>query len=167
VHHGQWYRLITAAFLHASFEHILFNMITLAIIGSAVEAELGSVRFIALYLASALGGSVASYLLSKPDQMGVGASGAIFGLMGAYFVLARYRRWETGTIVALIVINLIISFAEPLIDWRVHIGGLITGAVVAWGMHRTANRLAGVMVAVGAAAVLSVLAVLPPGHVNL
>jgi membrane associated rhomboid family serine protease len=177
IHHGQWYRLLTAAFLHANFSHILFNMLTLAIIGSAVEAELGSIRFVALYLASALGGSVASYLVSKPYVIGLGASGAIFGLMGAYFVLARYKRWETRTIVGLIVINLVITFADSNIDWRAHLGGLITGAAVAFGMTRlsltrttrsqTAEVGAGVGVAVAAVIVLSLLSLLPPGHVNI
>ncbi len=174
---GQWYRLITAAFLHANLEHILFNMVTLAIVGSPVEAELGKVRFVALYFVSALGGSVASYLLSRPFEAGVGASGAIFGVMGAYFVLARRRRWETGTIAALIVINIVISFAVPIIDWRAHLGGLFTGAVVGFGMGRTSEvrRLAGraggiaagVGIAAAAAAVLAVLVTLPPGQVNL
>ena len=81
-HYHQYYRLFTAAFLHASFWHIAFNMITLAIIGSPVEAEVGKARFTTIYLLSALGGSVASYLLSDQNQLGVGASGAIFGLFG-------------------------------------------------------------------------------------
>jgi membrane associated rhomboid family serine protease len=177
VHHGQWYRLLTAAFLHANFSHILFNMLTLAIIGSAVEAEFGSIRFMALYVASALGGSVASYLLSKPYVFGLGASGAIFGLMGAYFVMARYKRWETGTIVGLIVINLIITFADSNIDWRAHLGGLVTGAAVGFGMMRVSSRRetrteasevgAGVAIAVAAVVVLSLLSLLPPGHLNV
>ena len=139
VHHGQWYRLLTAPFLHANIEHILFNMLTLAIVGSPVEAELGKVRFIALYLLSAVGGSVASYLLSHANVLGVGASGAIFGLMGPYFVLARRRKWEVGNILALIVVNLAIGFASSTIDWRAHLGGMITGAVVTIGLARSAE----------------------------
>jgi membrane associated rhomboid family serine protease len=173
----QWYRLMTAAFLHASFEHILFNMITLAIIGPPVEAELGRVRFGALYLTAALGGSVCSYLISPANDVGVGASGAIFGIMGAYFVLARRNRWDTSTILGLIVINLVISFADTSIDWRAHIGGLITGAAVGFGLHKAAelrrsiNR--GVEIAWGAAVVgvavgpLVLLSLLPPGHFNV
>jgi membrane associated rhomboid family serine protease len=163
--------------LHANIEHILFNMITLAIIGSPVEAELGKVRFIAVYLLSALGGSVASYLLSNANEFGVGASGAIFGLLGAYFVLARQRRWELTNIVVLIVINLVIGFASSTIDWRAHLGGLITGAVVTVGvtrgsdLRRTAGRTGevaiGAGVSVAVAATLGLLTLLPPGHVNL
>jgi membrane associated rhomboid family serine protease len=177
VHNGQWYRLFTAPFLHASWEHIIFNMLTLAIVGSPVEAELGRSRFGALYLVSALGGSVGSYLLSPPNELGVGASGAIFGLMGAYFVLARRRGWDVSTIVVLIVVNLVIGFATPTIDWRAHLGGLVTGSVVALGLARSADLrrgatrsaevLTGAAVTVAAAGVLGLLALLPPGHVNL
>jgi membrane associated rhomboid family serine protease len=178
VRQGQWYRLFTAPFLHASVEHILFNMATLAIVGSPVEAELGKVRFIALYLVSALGGSVGSYLLSHPNELGVGASGAIFGLFGAYFVLARRRGWPVTTIVVLIVLNLVIDFADTTIDWRAHIGGLVTGAVLTIGLARSeelgqtgAGRSAevttGVVSTVAVAVVIGLLALLPPGHVNL
>jgi membrane associated rhomboid family serine protease len=177
VHHGQWYRLLTAPWLHADFEHILFNMITLAIVGAPVEAELGRTRFVSLYLVCALGGSVGSYLLSPANEIGVGASGAIFGVMGAYFILARRRGWEVGTIVALIVINLVIDFASTTIDWRAHIGGLVTGAVIAAGYlaagnlrrgrSRTWDRAATGVVPLCVAVVLVVLTFLPPGHVNL
>ena len=177
VHEGQWYRLFTAPFLHANVEHILFNMITLAIIGSPVEAELGKARFTTVYLLSAFGGSVASYLLSSANVLGVGASGAIFGLFGAYFVLARRLRWEMTNIVILIVVNLVIGFASSTIDWRAHLGGLITGAVVTVGVaprteerarHNPTVALAtGAATTLGAVVVLSLLTLLPPGHVNL
>jgi len=127
---GQYYRLITAAFLHANFYHILFNMLALLIIGPPIEAAIGRVRFLALYLLAALGGSVCSYLFSPVNIAGVGASGAIFGLFGAYFVLARARRAETSGIVALIGINLVFSFVDSAIDWRAHVGGLITGVAI-------------------------------------
>ena len=176
VHQGDWFRLITGAFLHANIEHIAFNMFTLAIVGAPIEAELGRVRVAALYLVSALGGSVASYLLSDPGQLGLGASGAIFGLMGAYFVIARRRQWDTSTILGLIIINLVIGFASTGIDWRAHLGGLVVGAVVALAMTRSgrgwqlgpAGEMAvGVGVAVVVAVILSLLVTLPPGQVNL
>ena len=118
-----------------------------------------------------------SYLLGPINELGLGASGAIFGIMGAYFVLARHNRWDVSTIAALIVVNLVISFSDPSIDWRAHVGGLITGAAVGFGLHRTADmrRAAtrAVEVARGAAVVgaavvpLYLLSLLPPGHVNL
>lgn len=173
VHHGGWYRLITGAFLHANLEHIAFNMFSLAIVGAPLEAELGKVRFVMLYLTSAFGGAIGSYLFSDPYQRAVGASGAIFGLMGAYFVIARRRRWDSSAILGLIIINLLIGFASASIDWRAHLGGLITGGLVGTAMTRSGKgwqlRPAGEMaVAVGAtvvvAAVLALLATLPPGQ---
>jgi membrane associated rhomboid family serine protease len=170
----QWYRLLTSPFLHASVEHIALNMITLAVVGPPVEAEVGRLRFLAIYLAAALGGSVCSYLLGPVTTYGVGASGAIFGVMGAYFVLARRNRWDTSTILALIVINLVISFAEPTIDWRAHVGGLLTGAAVGYGLARTMERRRanpavtgayGVAVFVAAIVPLVLLSLLPPGQV--
>jgi membrane associated rhomboid family serine protease len=127
---GQYYRLLTAAFLHAGVFHILMNMFALAQLGPVLEAALGRVRFTVLYVLSALGGSVLSYLLSDPFALGVGASGAIFGLFGAYYVVVRRLGGETRSIVILLVINLAITFAVPIIDWRAHLGGLVTGAVV-------------------------------------
>ena len=128
---GEYYRLLTAAFLHAGVFHILLNMFALAQLGPVLEATLGRVRFVALYLLSALGGSVLSYLLSSPFQFGVGASGAIFGLFGAYYVVVRRLGGETRSILVLLAINLAITFSVPIIDWRAHIGGLVTGAVLA------------------------------------
>ena len=177
VHHGQWYRLLTAAFLHANIEHIFFNMVILAIVGSPVEAEVGKVRFLVIYLISAFGGSVASYLLSNANVLGLGASGAIFGVMGSYFVLARRRGWDVATIAALIVIELAIGFGSSTIDWRAHLGGVITGAVVTLGLtrstslRRTPTRGAEITLeafsSVVVIAILATLTLLPPGHVNL
>ena len=128
---GEYYRLLTAAFLHAGVFHILMNMFALAQLGPVLEAALGRLRFVALYVLSALGGSVLSYLLSDPRQLGVGASGAIFGLFGAYYVVVRRLGGETRSILVLLLINLVITFTVPIIDWRAHLGGLVTGAVVA------------------------------------
>ncbi len=173
IHQGQWYRLVTAAFLHANIEHILFNMITLLVIGSPVEALVGRVRFGVIYLIAGIGGSVCSYLLSPASIEGIGASGAIFGLFGAYAVLARRHRFDTRLVVVLIVIELVISFADPGIDWRAHIGGLVVGAAVTSGFSVArasppVRRGTGELLVAGATLiVLSVLVLLPPGHVNL
>lgn len=173
VHQGGWYRLITGAFLHANLEHIAFNMFTLAIVGAPVEAELGKVRFGLLYLISAFGGSVGSYLFSNPYQIGVGASGAIFGLMGAYFVIARRRGWDSSAILGLIIINLLIGFTSAGIDWRAHLGGLVTGGLVGtamtrsgkgWQLGATGEMAVAVGTTAAVAAVLALLATLPPGQ---
>ncbi len=128
---GQYYRLITAAFLHAGVFHLAMNMFALAQLGPVLESALGRVRFLALYVLSALGGSTLSYLVSDRGSVGVGASGAIFGLFGAYYIVVRKLGGETRSILTLLAINLVITFAVPIIDWRAHVGGLITGSVVA------------------------------------
>lgn len=128
---GEYYRLVTGAFLHAGLFHILFNMFALSQVGPILEGALGRVRFLALYLLAALGGSVTGYLLAPPAQASVGASGAIFGLFGAYYVVVRRLGGETGPILVLLTINLVITFAVPGIDWRAHVGGLVTGALLA------------------------------------
>ncbi len=128
---GQYYRLFTAAFLHAGLLHLAFNMFALAQLGPTLESALGRVRFLALYLLSALGGSTLSYLVSGPGTLGVGASGAIFGLFGAYYVVVRRLGGETRSILTLLAVNLVITFTVPIIDWRAHLGGLVTGALVA------------------------------------
>ena len=146
---GQYYRLFTAAFLHANIIHIALNMFALAQLGPTLESALGRVRFLTLYVLAALGGSTLSFVLTapglfalldgtslarflpEPGQPGVGASGAIFGLFGAYYVIVRRLGGETRSIVTLLIVNLVITFSVPIIDWRAHLGGLLTGAVIA------------------------------------
>jgi len=128
---GQYERLLTAAFLHAGLLHLASNMLALFIVGAPLERVLGSGRFTALYLASALGGSLLSLALSPPSTLGVGASGAVFGLFGALAVLRNRVGADARSIGVLIGINLVISFAVPNISWQAHVGGLVTGAVVA------------------------------------
>jgi membrane associated rhomboid family serine protease len=128
---GEVYRLITAAFLHAGALHLAFNMFALASIGPQLESALGRLRFGALYGLSALGGSVTGFVLASPVQFSVGASGAIFGLFGAYYVVVRRMGGETRSVLVLLGINLVITFTVPFIDWRAHVGGLVTGALIA------------------------------------
>ena len=128
---GESYRLVSSAFLHTGFTHLAFNMIALWFIGAAVEARLGRWRYLAVYLLSALGGSVLSYAVDSPLQTSVGASGAVFGVFGALFVLSVKLRFELGGLIALIVINAVIGFIPGLnINWRAHLGGLIVGALL-------------------------------------
>jgi membrane associated rhomboid family serine protease len=136
VAHGEWYRLVTGAFLHSlpgsgiGITHILFNMWALWALGPSLEIVLGRARYIALYLLAAVGGNVLMFVIA-PSQEAVGASGAIFGLFGAFFVLARKLNADVRGIVILLVVNLAITFAVPGIAWEAHIGGLVTGAVMA------------------------------------
>jgi membrane associated rhomboid family serine protease len=129
VANGDWWRLITSAFLHASLLHIAFNMYFLWFVGAPVEAALGRGRFLLIYLISGLAGS-AGALVYTPDSPTVGASGALFGILGAALILERQRDYVLGgSALALIVINLILSFALSNISIGGHIGGLIGGAL--------------------------------------
>jgi membrane associated rhomboid family serine protease len=134
------WRMITAAFLHDpdSILHILFNMYSLWIFVRELEVVLGRGRYLALYMLAAFGGSV-SVLLLAPDTYVVGASGAIFGLMGAYFVVIRAIGGRSGQLLGLIAINLMSGFIVPGVSWQGHVGGLATGAVVAWVYAKTRN----------------------------
>ena len=133
---GQWYRLLTNAFLHQppgggfGIFHIAFNMWALIVVGPALERMLGRSRFVAVYLVSALGGSVFFYLLARPTTAGLGASGAIFGLFGAWFVLSRRLHLDARMVVGLIAVNLLISFTISGIAWQAHVGGLIAGSAL-------------------------------------
>ncbi len=129
---GEWYRLVTSAFLHASLVHIGFNMLILFFLGRLLEPALGPVRFLALYFASLLAGSLGVMLLD-PNALTVGASGAIFGLAGATFVIARGRGMDrvAGEIGFLIVFNLIFSFSAANISVGAHLGGLVGGVICA------------------------------------
>ncbi|MEU8798229.1 rhomboid family intramembrane serine protease [Spirillospora sp. NPDC048819] len=133
---GEWYRLFTTMFLHQrggtfGITHILFNMWALWAVGPALEQVLGRWRFLALYMLSGLGGSVLLYLVGDPASSAVGASGAIFGLFGAFFVIGRKLGGPVGPIVVLLVINLVITFSVPNISWQGHVGGLVVGAALA------------------------------------
>ena len=128
---GEYYRLLTSGFIHYGLLHILFNMYALYILGPPLERHLGRIRFTALYFLSLLGGSVVVYLFSAPTAATGGASGAIFGLFGATFVASRKLNLDVGWLVGLIAVNLIITFAVPNISWQGHVGGLVTGALVA------------------------------------
>lgn len=128
---NEYWRLLTAAFLHGSVLHILFNMYVLFVIGQSLERILGHVRYVVLYLVAALGGSVASYVFSDFMTISVGASGAIFGLMGALVVAGRRLRYDISQVLILLAINVFIGFIAPGVDWRAHLGGLAVGAAVA------------------------------------
>ncbi|HYT10825.1 MAG TPA: rhomboid family intramembrane serine protease [Mycobacteriales bacterium] len=131
VESGQYERLLTAAFLHAGFLHLGSNMLALFIVGAPLERAIGSARFSTIYLTSALGGSLLALALAPPTTLGVGASGAVFGVFGALAVLRNRIGADVRSIAVLIGINLVISFAVPGISWQAHVGGLVTGAIVA------------------------------------
>jgi membrane associated rhomboid family serine protease len=129
---GELWRLITAGFLHGSIIHLLFNVYILWVIGSQLESIVGNIIFTIIYFVSLLGGSVASYLFSPFGSYSIGASGAIFGLMGAMLVVGRKRNLDISQITTLVAINVVIGFVLSGIDWRAHLGGLAAGAFITW-----------------------------------
>jgi membrane associated rhomboid family serine protease len=167
---GEWYRLVTSGFLHASlFPHLLFNMVLLYFLGRLLEPALGTPRFVVLYFASLLAGSLGVMALD-PNALTLGASGAIFGLAGATFVVARGRGMDAiaGEIGFLIIFNLVLGFSLANVSIAAHIGGLIGGVICALlivagergrlGPNRLPVEL-GAMIAVGVAAFLISLAI--------
>ena len=126
---GDWYRLITAAFLHYGPIHLGMNMLALWWIGRPLEAYLGPLRYLLLYLVSGLAGS-AGALIANPEAVTVGASGAIFGILGAAIVLERQQTYVLGgSAITLLVVNLAFTFAVPGISIGGHLGGLAGGAL--------------------------------------
>jgi membrane associated rhomboid family serine protease len=163
---GESYRLITSAFLPGTGSlgilDIAFNMWALYVVGPSLEQLLGRVRFLAVYLLSAVGGSVLFYYLAPQNVPALGASGAIFGLFGAWFVASRKLGFDSRGIVLLIALNLGLSFVyRSTIAWQDHVGGLIVGAVVmaAYAYAPRKNRIAIQVAATVAVAVLLAIAV--------
>jgi len=139
--YGSILRVLTSSFAHSTDQitHILFNMYSLYVLGTIIEPMVGKLRFIALYLLSAFGGGVGVLLLADFGISVVGASGAVFGLMGAYLVLLRALKLDASQMYVLIGINLFLGFL-PGIAWQSHVGGLAVGAAVAFVLSRTRRR---------------------------
>ena len=159
------WRFLTSAFLHSpsSLFHILFNMVALWSVGPFLEASFGRWRFLALYLLSAIGGSVMFLLLATPYSASwftvlVGASGAVFGLFGAVLVVLRRVGRSAGGIVGVLVINAVLGFVLPGVAWQAHLGGLIVGAALG-AAFAYAPRDRRTLVAVGSCAAVAVLLV--------
>jgi membrane associated rhomboid family serine protease len=145
IEQGQWWRLFSSMFLHASVTHILFNMTSLFAVGTLAERLYGSYKYLAIYIGSGLVGSLASFAYSvwtnQLDVLGVGASGAIFGVAGALLTL-RFQSSEviprslrariSGWLIPLVGLNLVFSFVTPYVDSRAHIGGLLAGMALSF-----------------------------------
>nr|BFE64414.1 rhomboid family intramembrane serine protease [Dactylosporangium thailandense] len=149
---GDFYQLFTSMFLHFGLLHLAMNMWALWILGRPLEAALGRIRFLALYLLCGLGGGVLVFLLSAPNVPTAGASGAVFGMFSALIVILRKLKLSIASVVPVLIFNLVVTFGfSDFISWQGHIGGLIVGAVVALGFayappkQRTAMQVATVV----------------------
>lgn len=143
---GQWWRLFTAMFLHAGLFHILFNAWALWIFGTMVERDFGTARYVAIFFITGFVASATSYAFGPVFLVGVGASGAIFGVFGA-FVAYNYRRRHLAMAaqnlrfaMTLILINALLAFAWGAIDWRAHVGGFVAGVVAGFAAEGFGSR---------------------------
>jgi membrane associated rhomboid family serine protease len=162
---GEWYRLLTSGFLHASLIHLGFNMFALFFLGRILEPGIGTPRFVAVYLASLFAGSFGAILLD-PNALTIGASGAVFGIFGATFAIARERGIEglASSIGIVLLLNLAITFGRPEISIGGHLGGLAGGllcalAIVAGERGRLGrSRLGAELLGMTAVALVSIAA---------
>ncbi len=155
---AQPYRMLTSLFIHESPLHVLLNMYSLFLVGPALESMLGRIRYLALFLIAGFGGSVGVLLIGSPKIAVLGASGAIFGLFGAYFLIARRLGGNATQFLVVIVLNLVIGFIPGFgIAWQAHVGGLITGLAIAFVYLETrplARRPLQILLTVAIAALL-------------
>ena len=163
---GQWYRMVTGMFLHTALWHLGLNVWSLWVFGPPLERALGRWRFLAVFLVSGLAGN-ALQLLAAPYTPALGASGAIFGLIGALLVVERRRMLDLGPLLAIVLVNLVATFTIPDISWEAHIGGLAAGLLLGFGLAYAPQRnrvlvqvgtVLGVLAAVLVATVLGVAA---------
>ena len=160
---NSYYRLLTAAFLHANVLHIAVNMLSLVFIGPVVERFLGPTRYVALYLLGALGSSAAVYAFGTLLQSVVGASGALFALLGACLLFARRMGLDVSWLIGIVVLNFVLTFSVGNISKLGHIGGFVTGMVVAvalGGIPGRRQRLSTAVQAAGLAGVLLLIGVI-------
>jgi len=157
---GEWWRLITAMFLHLGVLHLLMNMYALWILGRELEGVLGRGRFLALYLLAGLGGNVASLLFANPAAGAVGASTAVFGLMAAIFVVLKRLKMSVAPIVPVLVINVIFTFTISGLSTAGHLGGLMVGALAAMVIAYAPAKNRTMIQVVGCATLAAILVIL-------
>lgn len=126
-YYGEYFRLITSMFLHLNFMHIAFNMLALWQVGLVLENRLGRYKFAVIYFLSGISGGLLSVYMNEPMAFSVGASGAVFGLFGAFVAINRRLKLDANGMLVMIAINLGIGFVIPNIDWHGHVGGLVAG----------------------------------------
>ncbi|MFC7787975.1 rhomboid family intramembrane serine protease [Microbacterium sp. MAHUQ-60] len=159
------WRLLTVLFVHGGFVHLGLNMLALWMLGQILEPMLGRARYLALYLISGLGGSVAVALIA-PGAPTVGASGAIFGLMAALLIIGRHVGANVTGILVILAINFVFGFVVGGIAWQAHLGGAVVGALIAFVYTRTRRREQRIwqiaLLTAVTAVLLVVVAIVPP-----
>lgn len=169
VNSGEWYRVVTAMFLHDGFMHVAFNSWALYLFGPAIERRFGSTSFAALYFAAGLGGGALYHAVGR-EVFAIGASGAVFGLMAA-LLAATYRQRHTpagravfSQLMLLLALNLALPAIVPNIAWEAHVGGLVAGLVIAaaWDKlpHEKAGSVAARVAVAGGVALVALISVI-------
>jgi membrane associated rhomboid family serine protease len=162
---GEYWRLLTSMFLHAGLLHIAFNAYALWIFGSMVEPEIGRWRFLAVYLSTGLAAAAASYAFLDPFTVGVGASGAVFGIFGVFLVYNYKRRYtalgaarlRAGLV--MLALNAFLGFSIAGIDWRAHVGGLIAGTIAGFALEARGSESLRRLVFVGSLAAIALVTI--------
>lgn len=127
---GEYYRLLTPVLLHGGMVHLFVNMLSLWFLGPFLEQSLGRARYVTLFVVGGIGGAAVSFALGAPNIVSVGASGAVFALVGALVPIYKRLRLNVAPVLVMIAINAFIGFSYPGIDWRAHLGGLVTGGLL-------------------------------------
>lgn len=142
---GEWWRIITSMFLHYGFGHLLFNMFSLFLFGPELEKIAGKMRFLTIYFLAGIFGVAGSFITEAPNYASVGASGAIYGIFGAFAALVYYTRHSfpqlKQIILPLIVISVFMSFITPNINIMAHLGGLATGFILGFVYFNPKNMI--------------------------
>lgn len=142
---GEWWRVITSMFLHSGFAHVLFNMFSLFLFGPELEKIAGKMRFLTIYFLAGIFGVAATFLTQDPYYASVGASGAIYGIFGAFAALVYYTRNAfpqlKQIILPIIVISVIMTFLTPNVNYMAHLGGLATGFILGFVYFNSKNML--------------------------
>lgn len=159
VANGSLWQMVTSMFLHVQVWHIGFNMLALWLLGPQLERVLGRLRFLALYFVSGLAGSVAVLWLSNPHQSTLGASGAVFGLIGAMLVIGTKVGGDVSQLWGLLAVNAVLTFVVPNVSWQGHLGGLVGGALVAAILVYAPRQQRGLVQAAGIGGLVAALAV--------
>ncbi|KRF20683.1 rhomboid family protein [Nocardioides sp. Soil797] len=157
---GSWWQLGTSVFTHVDVLHIAFNLFALWILGPQLEHLLGRTRFLAVYLVSGLAGSAAVYWLTDPTTQTLGASGAVFGLMGALLIIGLKAGGDVTPLLIWIGINVVITFTGGNISWQGHLGGFVGGVLLAGVMAYAPRQRRGLWQALGVGAVLALIVVM-------
>jgi membrane associated rhomboid family serine protease len=156
---GEWYRLVTAMFLHYGALHLLLNMWVLWQLGRYLEFRLGPLRFAGLYLLAGFGGNVAAYVFTPPNQPAAGASTAVFGLIIAIIVVNRRLKLDISSLIPMLVVNLLFTFSVPNISIAGHLGGLVVGAIVSVVLAYAPQERRNLVQGLGCAAVFVLLVI--------